>query len=140
MKYLRLVGLMSNLLIVEVLGGLLAPLPSEALNSQQPTVTIAGVNISMTRIPNVNNACPSPDTAYNSCWRITPNTYGGWTVGNYSAANTARVLINDASAAGSRDSMKMTGITFKPVSPITTAPGKTVHVIITHIFNEGGEI
>jgi hypothetical protein len=145
MKYLRWVGLMSSLLIVGVLGGWLAPLPSEALNSVQPTLTIDGVSVALTRIPNVNNACPSPDTAYNSCWLI-PNTtihtaatpsrrIGNWYVGNYSASNKARVLINDASAAGSRDSMKMTGITF---TPVVTTGTKVTHAIITHTFNEGG--
>ena len=145
MNYLRWVGLMPSLLIVGVLGGWLAPLPSEALNSVQPTLTIDGVSVALTRIPNVNNACPSPDTAYNSCWTI-PNTIvhtpttpsrriGNWYVGDYSATNQARVLINDASAAGSRDSMKMTGITF---TPVVTTGTKVTHAIITHTFNEGG--
>jgi hypothetical protein len=137
MRRLRRVGVVPSLLIVGVLGGLLAPLPSEALNSVQPTVTIDGASVTMTRIPNVNNACPSPDTAYNSCWRINPNTYGGWTVGNYSSTNTARVLINDASAAGSRDSMKMTGITFIKTGGQLGVTYVT-HAIITHVFNEGG--
>jgi hypothetical protein len=60
-------------------------------------------------------------------------------VGHYNAtSNKARVLINDASAAGSRDSMKMTGITFKPIVAGTAASPKVTHAIITHIFNEGG--
>jgi hypothetical protein len=145
MNYLRWVGLMPSLLIVGFLGGWLAPLPSEALNSVQPTITIDNVSVALTRIPNVNNACPPPDTAYNSCWLI-PNTVvhtpatpsrriGNWYVGNYSTANKARVLINDASAAGSRDSMKMTGITF---TPVVTTGTKVTHAIITHTFNEGG--
>lgn len=146
MRRLRWVRLVCSLLFVGVLGGLMAPLPSKALNSQQPIVTFQGssssVNISMTRIPNVNNVCPG-DTAYNSCWLITPNTYGSgndqWTVGHYNAAsNKARVLINDSSAAGSRDAMKMTGITFKPMVPGTAASPRVLHVIITHTFNEGG--
>jgi hypothetical protein len=145
MKYLRWIGFLSSLLCVGVLGGLLAPLPSEALNSVQPTLRIDNVDVALTRIPNVNNACPAPDTAYNSCWSIpntivhTPTTLsrqiGQWYVGNYSATNRARVLINDASAAGSRDSMKMTGITF---TPVVTTGTKVTHAIITHIFNEGG--
>jgi hypothetical protein len=137
MRYLRWVGLVFSLVFVGALGGLVAPLSSEALNSQRPTVTINGVGpIGMTRIPNVNNACPSPDTAYNSCWSIPTGPYGNWTVGNYSATNKARVLINDASAAGSRDSMKMTGITFTPT--VVDATTKVTHAIITHTFNEGG--
>ena len=139
MRRLRWVRLVCSLLFVGVLGGLMAPLPSKALNSQQPTVTIAGSTVIMTRIPNVNNACPSPDTAYNSCWSIPTGTYGGWTVGHYNAtSNKARVLINDASAAGSLDSMKMTGITFTPIVLELTTSTKVTHAIITHIFNEGG--
>lgn len=146
-KFVQRVGLVLTLLIGGVLGGLMTPLPSEALNSQQPTVTFQGadgsVNISMARIPNVNNACPSPDTAYNSCWSITPGTYGSgndaWVVGHYNAtSNKARIIINDSSATGSRDAMKMTGITFKPVVPGTAASPRVLKVIITHIFNEGG--
>jgi hypothetical protein len=136
MKYLRQIGLLSSLAIGGVLGGLLAPLPADALNSIQPTVTIDGVSISMTRIANVNNACPG-DTAYNSCWSITPGTYGGWTVGDYSATNKARVIINDSSASGSRDSMKMTGITFTKTGGQLGVTYVT-HAIITHNFNEGG--
>ena len=103
------------------------------------------VNVPLTRIPNVNNACPSPDASYNSCWLVpgtivhTPTTssrrIGAWYVGNYSTANKARVLINDSSAAGSRDSMKMTGITF---TPVVTTGTKVTHAIITHKFDEGG--
>lgn len=138
MMYLRWVGLMPSLLFVGVLADLLAPLPSEALNSIQPTVTIDGARVGMTRIPNVNNACPAPDTAYNSCWSIPTGTYNGWTVGHYNAtSNKARVLINDASAAGSRDSMKMTGITFTKTGGQIGVTYVT-HAIITHLFNEGG--
>jgi hypothetical protein len=140
MNYLRWVGLMPSLLIVGVLGGWLVPLPSEALNSIPPTVTIDGVRIDFTgkRIANVNNACPPPDTAYNSCWSIPTGPYNGWTVGHYNAtSNKARVLINDASAAGSRDSMKMTGITFTKTGGQIGVTYVT-HAIITHLFNEGG--
>jgi hypothetical protein len=137
MKYLRQIGLVSSLLIVGVFGGLMAPLPSEALNSQPPTMTIDGVPVALTRIPNVNNVCPG-DTAYNSCWSITPNTYGGWTVGDYNTtSNKARVIINDSSAAGSQDGMKMTGITFTKIGGQIGVTYVT-HAIITHNFNEGG--
>jgi hypothetical protein len=138
MRSLRWVGLVPSLLIAGVLGGLLAPLPSEALNSIQPTVTIDGVNVIMTRIPNVNNACPLPDTAYNSCWSIPIGPYNGWTVGHYDATtNKARVLINDSVATGSRDNMKLTGITFTKTGGQLGVTYVT-HAIITHLFNEGG--
>ena len=66
MKYLWRVGLMPSLVLVGVLGGLMAPLPSEALNSTMPSLTIDGVLVNnMVRIPNVLvngvSVCPSPD-------------------------------------------------------------------------------
>jgi hypothetical protein len=131
---------MPSLLIVGVLESLFAPLPSEALNSIPPAVTIDGVRIDFTgkRIANVNNACPAPDTAYNSCWLIPIGVYNEWTVGHYNAtSNKARILINDSSAAGSRDAMKMTGITFTKTGGQIGVTYVT-HAIITHRFDEGG--
>ncbi len=127
----------------------MAPLPSEALNSTPPIVTIDGASVTLTRIANVNNVCPAPDTSFNSCWSIngtntTTDTtrnntalFGRYRVGDYSAANGARILINDASAVGSVDNIKMTGITFWPTSP-QVAPNNSGVVTIVHTFNEGG--
>jgi hypothetical protein len=124
--YLEKVGLVSSLLIVGVLGGLLAPLPSEAA----PTVTINGSPVSLTP-----RSC---DSGYNSCWSITLDTYGTtttWTVGNVSTTNTARVLINDVDGSGGAlDKLKLTGITFQPVDPGGT---KTATVVITNVYNAG---
>jgi hypothetical protein len=47
------------------------------------------------------------------------------------------VLIGDKSAVGSVDSMKMTGVKFKPVAPLG-APGRTVHAIVQNVYNVGG--
>jgi hypothetical protein len=146
MRSLRWIGLVFSLLIVGVLGGLMAPLPSEADNNTPPTVTIDGASVTLTRIANVNGVCPN-DTAFNSCWSIngtnvtTESTrnqtiqFGRYFVGDYSASNGARILINDSSAVGSVDNMKMTGITF---SPSVSSPTPDAHVIIVHTFNEGG--
>ena len=92
MKYLRSVGLMSSLLIAGVLGGLMAPLPSEAL-----TVTMNGSTVSTT-----SRSC---DAGYTLCLSIVngPVAGGTWKVGNASGTNTARVMIADNSAANSLD-------------------------------------
>lgn len=133
MKSLRGIGLACSLLFVGVLGGLMAPLSSEAGN---PTLTIDGVPVALVSIP-----CGT-DTAYNSCWKIPAGTYnggssGGWTVGDVSSSNQARVLIGDKSTVGSVDSMKMTGVKFKPIVA-AGAPGRTVHAIVQNVYNVGG--
>jgi hypothetical protein len=129
MRHLRWVGLVFSLLIVGVLGGLMAPLPSEADN---PILTIDGVNVSLT------TACASVDSGYTSCYSInTASPYSHWTVGNVSDTNKARFLINDVSTAGSVDAMKLTGITFTPVTPDTTTAVQT-SVVMTFTYNAGG--
>ena len=126
MKYLRSVGLMSSLLIAGVLGGLMAPLPSEAL-----TVTMNGSTVSTT-----SRSC---DAGYTLCLSIVngPVAGGTWKVGNASGTNTARVMIADNSAANSLDLLKMTGITFEPVGP-TPGVARTLTVVVTHTYNAGG--
>ena len=125
MRYLRRVGFVSCLLIVGVLGGLLAPLPSEAL-----TVTIDGSSV---QIATTSAAC-SP--GYNLCSFITPRQYGNWIVGDVSSTNRARIMIGDNSAANSLDLLKMTGITFTPV--VTAGTKITTTVVVTHTYNAGG--
>ena len=125
MKYLRRVGLVPSLLFVGVLGGLLAPLPSEAL-----TVTIDG---SPVQIATTSAACIP---GYNLCSFITPRQYGNWIVGDVSSTNRARIMIGDNSAANSLDLLKMTGITFTPV--VTAGTKITSTVVVTHTYNAGG--
>ena len=103
MRCLRWMGLLSSLLIVGVLGGLLAPLSSEAL-----TVKIAGSTVQITP---TSAACSS---GYNLCSFIRPGQYGTWMVGDVSSTNKARIMIADNSAANSLDLLKLTGITFTP--------------------------
>ena len=124
MTYFRWVGLLSSLLFVGAFGALLAPLPSHALS-----VTIDGRAVQLTT---TSAACTS---GYNLCAFIPPGTYGGWTVGNVSSTNRARIMIGDNSAANSLDLLKLTGITF---TPVVTAGTKTMRVVVTHTYNAGG--
>lgn len=125
MRSLRWFGLVPSLLFAGVLGGLLAPLPSEAL-----TVTIDG---SPVQIATTSAACIP---GYNLCSFITPRQYGNWIVGDASTTNRARIMIGDNSAANSLDLLKMTGITFTPVVPAGTKI--TTTVVVTHTYNAGG--
>ena len=125
MRSLRWFGLVPSLLFAGVLGGLLAPLPSEAL-----TVTIDG---SPVQIATTSAACIP---GYNLCSFITPRQYGNWIVGDVSTTNRARIMIGDNSAANSLDLLKMTGITFTPV--VTAGTKITTTVVVTHTYNAGG--
>ena len=60
-KFVQRVGLVSTLLIGGVLGGLMAPLPSEAM-----TISIDGQTLSTGL---TSYTCES---GYTSCWYITP--------------------------------------------------------------------
>ena len=138
-KFVQRVGLVSTLLIGGVLGGLTAPLPSEAM-----TISIDGKDLP------VSTLFPYPcEAGYSSCWYITgsatssaTNTRpitgptGTWTVGNISAGNRARVRINDVggTAATNVDKINFTGVKLAPPANTT---GKTTHIIITHTFANG---
>lgn len=167
MRYLRWVGLVSTLLFVGVLGGLMAPLPSEAVPSM-PTLTIDGVTI--TNLQYYGDGCGTVgtpnDPGFNACWsipsanglqlpikildsagkvsteaaRINGRQVSNWYIGSYSATNKARVLIFDVSTSGSTDDMKLTGITFTPVT--AQSPNRQLDVFLTNTFNQpdGGNL
>ncbi len=135
MRYLRWVGLMSSLLFVGVLGGLMAPLPSEAM-----TLEIAGQQ-------NVTVFPYTCETGFTSCWYlIDPSTgtaprtrtIGGWVVGDLTSSNRARVRIKDLSGAAltNVDTINLTGATFRPVTP-NAATAVSMHVKIRHTFTSG---
>ena len=124
MKFLRRIGLFSCLLFIGVLGGLMAPLPSEAL-----TVTIDGIPVA---ISTTSTACSS---GYNLCSFIAPGRYADWVVGDVATSNKARIMIGDNSTASSLDLLKMTGITFTPFAPGGT---QTAIVVVTHTYSAGG--
>jgi hypothetical protein len=132
-----------SLLIVGVLGGLLAPLPSEAAPA---TLTIQGLPVGLT----LNGPGCGNDTGFNTCYSLNGTNFttdttrqntiriGNWYVGDVSTSNQARVLINDVSTTGSVDTMKMTGVTFTPVIPGTVATPQVVHAVVTNTYNVGG--
>ena len=134
MRSLRGVGVLLSLLIVGVLGGVIAPPPSEARTVEIDTIT----NVSL-----FNYTC---ETGYNSCaYLIDPTTgtaprsrtIGGWVVSDVSATNRARVRIQDIGGAGGTaniDKMNITGVKFTPVD---TTGSVTTHIKITHTYSTG---
>ncbi|MEI8014862.1 MAG: hypothetical protein WCH20_08495 [Nitrospira sp.] len=133
MRYIGWVGFVPSLLMVGVLGGLMAPPPSEAM-----TITIDGLDVTGSVTP---YTC---ETGYSSCWYITtaintPLTIAGtndtWKVADVSTTNRARVRINDVGGtpATNVDKMNLTGIKLTP----TTSTKKTAHIIITHTYSTG---
>ena len=137
MRSLRWVGLVFSLLIVGVLGGLMAPLPSEA---NPPTLTLQADNGDPVNILGASTSCPS---GYNQCYRV-----------NFSAANangsnsrsfnvfiapgtsstSSKLRINDTA---SQDALKLTEVKFAPTST-SDWPNTESHVlriVMTNTFN-----
>jgi hypothetical protein len=138
MRYLRWVGLVFSLLIVGVLGGLIAPLSSEAvtIGPTAPTLSIkvetVGLGssgpeaITLTTVgePVRCTGAGTPEAAYNYCYRITTydvdgKLYGPGGVNDANARKfkvmnapdqTAKLLIFD----GSLDLFTLTGVQFVP--------------------------
>jgi hypothetical protein len=170
MRSIRWVGLVYCLVIVGVLGGLMAPLPSQA-DPPMPTLTIDGVTINNLiyygdgcgtgTTPAARQAAPF-DTAYNACWSI-PNASGGvlfispslvtteaqrtggrlvgqWYISSYSSTNKARVLIYDVSSGSNPDGMKLSGTSITPTAG--GAATRITDVILINTFNQpdGGNL
>ena len=100
------------------------------------------------------------DTSYNTCWsipaadntalpihvltkdiinetlRLAGRTVGNWSIASYAATNKARVIIYDVSTAGATDAMKLTGITFTPLTAGTAANPMILPVLLTNTFNQ----
>ena len=121
-KYLPQAGLVSTLLIVGILGGLMAPLPSEAA----PTVTIKVDSGTATSILTATGTCPV-ETGYTACYTIntTLNVTGAGAAVNrtYQVRNapaaTARLRVADLAG---QDKLSLVGVQFVP-APLT---GQTV--------------
>ena len=131
MKYLRCVGLVSTLLIGGVLGGLMAPLPSEAA----PTLTLQIDSGPVTPILGAGGqACP---TGFNQCFAVGGTATGGNPSQSYtvSAAPGAQPRLNLADFAA-QDAAKVTGIKIAPT--VTSFPATETHVlriVMTNTFN-----
>ena len=123
MKCLQQVGLVSTLLTGGVLGGLMAPLPSEALSpSASPTVTLkmdAGNTLTLRDLGLIT--CSASDVSpggYNYCYAVPT---GGIVTGTSNRQyridpnGTPRVRIADFNG---QDKMSLTGVQFVPVAPL----------------------
>jgi hypothetical protein len=115
-RHLRWIGLVSSLLIVGVLGGLLAPLPSEAV----PTVTVQfdGVVVSPSIL--ITSTCTSTEVTlgYTACYGIRTGTT------QYAGSLTRKFMIQNAPGATARlrvadklgqDKFSLIGVQFVPV-------------------------
>lgn len=119
MKYLQQVGLVSTLLTGGVLGGLMAPLPSEALPlSTPPTVTLKMDTGSTLTINTTLSTCLGSDISpggFNYCYAVPTGdivTGTGGTQYRIDPNGTPRVRIADKNG---QDKMSLTGVQFVPV-------------------------
>ena len=118
-KYLQQVGLVSTLLIGGVLGGLMAPLPSDAAPElvlqvdDLPTTIPTGGTVPGTSILGAPVACN--DTSFNACYAINTNvtvTGNGRTYRVIQAAGaTARLRVGDFAG---QDIFSLIGVRFVP--------------------------
>lgn len=161
MKYLRHIGLVSSLVIGGVLGGLMAPPPSDA---GTPTVTLQIDNGTIANIPLSNCTVPS---GYTACFALqTGGTFSGtgpagvtrsFTIKNYLGA-LPRLLVTDSNGSG-LDNLTFTTVEFAPAgtppvtwgsvaantgcptcTPPTYGEVHVLKVVITHKFDRpGGE-
>jgi hypothetical protein len=128
MKYLRRVGHVSCLLIVGVLVGLMAPLPSEAAIASLTLQLDSGTPVNI--LTGSTATCP---TGYNKCYTVTstPIAFGNNNKGYkvIAAPNTlitaTKLLVNDIS---SQDAFKLTGVSFVPTSTASW-PNTESHVL-----------
>jgi VCBS repeat protein/FG-GAP repeat protein len=115
-RHLRWIGLVSSLLIVGVLAGLMAPLPSEAV----PTVTVQfdGVVVSPSIL--ITSTCTSTEVTlgYTACYAIRTGTT------QYAGSLTRKFMIQNAPGATARlrvadklgqDKFSLIGVQFVPV-------------------------
>lgn len=136
MRHLKKAGLLSSLSIIGVLGGLIAPLPSE---SSSTSLTLQVDNGSPVSILGGTGACPS---GYNQCFSITstPQAFGnnGRAFRALAAPGTSstgtKLLINDTAAS---DAFKFTGIQIAPTSTSSWPNTEThvVKIVMTNTFD-----
>lgn len=127
MKYLRHIGLVSSLVIGGVLGGLMAPLPSEAA----PTLTLQVDSGTPMNILGSSTACP---TGFTSCYVVGGTATGGNPSQSYTVSAATGLLprLNMTDIA-TTDQAKLTGIKIAPV--VTTIPNTETHVLTIVMTN-----
>jgi hypothetical protein len=125
MKYLQRVGLLSSLLIVGVLGGLMAPVYSEAGTATLRLQVDSGNSVDI--LTGSTATCP---TGYNKCYTVTSTPIA---FGNNSRGFKV-LLMNDIA---SQDAFKLTGVQFVPTST-SSWPNTESHVlkiVMTNTFD-----
>ena len=150
-KCLQRAGLVSTLLIVGVLVGLLAPLPSGAeslpivqiFEDNQGSATTLSVGASNSQTPNNCSQSAAPPASYR-CYPITgvpgfPTTIAfanqRWRIGSTASDNRARVLVRDTSDGVPYDVI-VSGIAITPNISIATPISVDV---LTPVCNQSGQ-
>ena len=157
LRYVQRVGVVSTLLIGGVLGGLMAPLPSEAgtpaAGTLELTLKVDSDTTQTILITSGGNPAPGTCTTgnpsetasgYTACWNVNTSTtkfYG-------TAGRRYRMVRADPNVAGrfrvadnvGQDKMSLVGVKFEP--EFTTLYSQTVTLILTerNIFDSGTNI
>lgn len=132
MRGLARVWLVCGLLIIGVLGGLMAPLPSEAV----PTLTLQVDSGTPVNILGAATTCSS--TSYNQCYTINTTIQALGNNGRFYKASPApglqpRLNLADFSA---QDAAKLTGVLFGPTSTAwATNEVHVLRIVMTNTFN-----
>jgi hypothetical protein len=122
MRSLRWVGLVFSLLIVGVLGGLMAPLSSEA--GTPPTIKFTADGASTTITITKQATCPFTGFI---CYKIPPGTYRGWNFTDIDSTNTAKLAVQDTNGlSGNLDQFRFDGVRISPGGSLTTTPHTAV--------------
>ena len=156
MRSLRWVGLVFSLLIIGVLGGLTAPLPSEAVNTTVTLQVDSGSTATLLNLaPGAESTCTVP-TGYSRCYALpTGGTFTGsnsrsYTILGYGSGVLPRLLVTDTTGL---DNLTITTVEFKPVAttgwgsaaanigtgqaaPNNYGERHTLRVVITHRFDQ----
>ena len=159
MKFLRHIGLVSSLAIGGVVGGLMAPLSSEANTTVTFQVDSGAVATVLNVAPGAASTCTVP-AGYSACYALpTGGTYTGsnsrsYTIMGYSGS-VPRLLVTDT---GGMDNLTFTTVEFAP--SVTTGWGSNtancgactpttsnaygenhdLHVVITHTFDQAANV
>jgi hypothetical protein len=136
MMYLRWVMLLPSLLFVGLLGGLLAPFPTEAAAPSTPTVTLRMDSGPTITIGTTLSSCPAGDITlgYNYCYAVAT----GQTVGTapkqfqVQANGTPRLRIADKNG---QDKMSLTGVRFVPVGSWPNTESHTLTLTVSGTLN-----
>ena len=159
MKSLRWVGLLFSLLIVGVLGGLMAPLPSNAQTVASRPQLYIEVYLGTSTTPAVprqqislGNPVTCPSGGPNYCYPLTTAAYNNsglnygptnrqFRIENFSSTNLARVNITDKATSSSTSPADVIVVTGLKLVPIVTTAGwpstdkVTVRLIVRNKFD-----